>query len=128
MSPRVRLNINTLLILTYISLALSLTITQMLFGTGALSIATVGTAVYHIVILVVLWRRRRKNVEGVVNNALDRMFSAGTTNGALVWAFLLAQFWVLSELSLLQVASTSVITTVPKMDGSGGDFDIDLDL
>ena len=116
-SSRVRLN--TLLILTHISLALSLIIIGISLGTGALSIATllasVGTTIYHIVILSRQYcgccnrRRRRNNVDGVVDNADDCTFFAGTTNGALVWAFLLAQFWVLSELSLLQLASTSAI-------------------
>ena len=128
-SPRVRLN--TLLILTHISLALSLITIGISFGTGALSIATliasVGTTIYHIVILSRQYcgccnrRRRRNNVDGVVdNNADDRTFFAGTTNGALVWAFLLAQFWVLSELSLLQVASVGTITRVNSPTGPYG--------
>ena len=34
---------------------------------------------------------------------------AGTTNGGLVWAFLLVQFWMISELALLQGGSVVTV-------------------
>jgi hypothetical protein len=122
-----RVQFKTLLVLTYISLALSCLIIGTSIGTGVMPIWTlvvsVATAIFHIVILSVQYcscccrnRRRQRGMDDQVGGI--RRF-AGTTNGGLVWAFLLVQFWMISELGLLQGADVISGNRLNRLSGVG---------